>query len=274
MTYVQLLLIFVVMPTLALSALVLLDRRRTLGDGARAALWPKLVTLLVLMGVATLYTIPWDDHLISSGVWWYKPTLLAGAYIDHIPIEEVLFFPLQTLLIGVWWMWLTRSRLPASDAMEIRGADDRRTVALRVAVVALGIALWFGALTVLRSGWHPGTYLGWEIVWALPPLLLQILAGGGILWRQRLLVSLVVVPATLYLSCVDALAIHLHIWTIDPHQSLDVLIGGQLPVEELLFFLVTSVLVSFGLVLGVRSETWSQARALLDGWRARVINRA
>ena len=63
-------------------------------------------------------------------------------------------------------------------------------------------------------------------------------------------VLLALVPATLYLSATDALAIgRWGTWTIDPAQSLHVLLGGMLPVEEFVFFLLTSTLLTLGIVL-------------------------
>jgi lycopene cyclase domain-containing protein len=266
MTYAQLLLVFVVTPAVALGAAILFARYQTRGQKRPAPLWPKLALLLALMGVATLYTIPWDDHLIAIGVWWYRPALLLGLSIGHIPIEEALFFPLQTLLVGAWWIWLTGWASPLAGIAEKRAMDHRRGAVGRVTVFAVGVALWIGALTLLAARWRAGTYLGWEMAWALPPLLLQILVGGDILWRRRWLVGWVVVPAALYLSCVDALAIHLGIWIIDPRQSLGWLIGGQLPIEELVFFLVTSALIGFGLVLGSAAGMRHWVQALFD-WR-------
>lgn len=271
MTYAQLLLVFVVMPTVALSVAVLVVRQRKRGQKAPEPLWPRLAPVLALMGVATLYTIPWDNHLIALGVWWYRPTLLLGLSIDHIPLEEALFFPLQTLLVGMWWIWLTEWTALAHGAVAQHDKQvdmgERRSPSGRITLFAAGSAVWLGALTFLGAGWRPGTYVGWETVWALPPLLLQILVGGDILWRRRHVVGWVVAPTALYLSGVDALAIHLGIWTIDPRQSLDLLIGGQLPIEELLFFLATSALIGFGVVLGVAVETRLRARAV---WQAMI----
>lgn len=266
MTYAQLLLVFVVAPTVALGAAILSARYRTRGQKGPAPLWPKLALLLAPMGVATLYTIPWDDHLIALGVWWYRPALLLGPSIGHIPIEEALFFPLQTLLVGAWWIWLTGWTSPLADTADERAAAHRRGAVGRITVFAVGVVLWIGSLALLGVRWRPGTYLGWEVAWALPPLMMQILVGGDILWRSRWLVGWVVVPATLYLSCVDALALHLGIWTIDPRQSMDLMLGGQLPIEELLFFLVTSALIGFGLVLGSAAGMRRRVQAVFD-WR-------
>ncbi|MCB0027294.1 MAG: hypothetical protein KDE28_05270, partial [Anaerolineales bacterium] len=44
-------------------------------------------------------------------------------------------------------------------------------------------------------------------------------------------------------------------WTINPAQSLPWLIGGILPIEELLFFLLTNTLVVFGFTLFRSTES-------------------
>ena len=69
--------------------------------------------------------------------------------------------------------------------------------------------------------------------------------------------------ALIYLCSVDTLAIHVGIWTIDPHQSLGVLLAGQLPLEEVIFFSLTSTLVAFGLVLGVAAASRERLHARL-----------
>ena len=258
MTYGQLLIFFIVAPSAILAALVVREWLRTSGASDYAWRRAAVATLLVLIVVATIYTIPWDGHLIAMGVWSYRPSLLIGIFAGRIPLEEVLFFPLQTLLVGLWFFWLAPRLAPK------RGPDGQMSGAFpwRAIVGAAGALVWLGALLALLTDWRAGTYLGWELVWALPPLLAQILIGGDLLWRKRGLVEGVVVPAALYLCCVDALAIHLRIWTIDPHQALGLLIAGALPLEEFVFFLVTTMLIGFGLVLGSSTEMRGRVRRI------------
>jgi putative membrane protein len=113
---------------------------------------------------------------------------------------------------------------------------------------------WLVSGVILWSGWAEATYLSLELFWALPPIGLQLAFGADILWRNRRLVFLAIVPPTLFLSAADALAINTGVWTINPEQSLNIFIGGILPVEEMLFFLLTNTLVVFGMVL-----LWSEA---------------
>src|SRR5690606_9009452 len=101
------------------------------------------------------------------------------------------------------------------------------------------------------------TYLALALAWALPPIALQLATGADILWRHRRLVAAALLPPVLYLSAADALAIGAGTWTIAPGQSLEIFIGG-LPLEELVFFGLTSTLLVFGMVLALAQET--QAR--------------
>ena len=287
-TYGQFLLLCLCMPIAGLAWLVLRDQLKKPTHERLTAQrqgWTPWVVLAVLIVVAIVYTAPWDNHLIVQGVWWYDPALVSGVTLGRIPLEELLFFPLQTILIGLWILWLI-PRVPSSplgaavaaqeltstgEDSNLRKVDkatrvDKQIVLMTrvrlaeastirwIAVTASAI-LWLVGFVILLWGWRPGTYLGWEFVWALPPLLLQLGLGGDLLWRRRRLILIAFVPAVLYLSTADALAIHEGIWTISPHLSLGLLLGGVLPLEEFFFFLLTCALVTGGLVLGEAVES-------------------
>ena len=277
LTYGQFLATFLLPPIAGLSFLVLRDHRRRSSNGKgrqRVVQWWLLAGLVV---VAIVYTIPWDNHLIAQGVWSYDPSRVSGITLGRIPLEEVLFFPLQTFLVGQWVLWLTPRLLPGrhdtcgvalEKVRESVRADNSRTAGTAmlvypherarydvapiircIGVTVVGMA-WLVALVVLVRGWRPGTYLGWELVWSLPPLALQLGLGADLLWRRRRLVLAALIPIAVYLSMADALAIYAGIWVISPRLSLGVLLGGVLPLEELVFFLLTSALVVGGLVVG------------------------
>jgi putative membrane protein len=82
-------------------------------------------------------------------------------------------------------------------------------------------------------------------------------------------VGLAIVPLTLYLSLCDALAIGWGTWTINPEQSLDILLGGILPLEEMIFFLLTNTLVAFGVTLMLAPETAARFHGMWERWRSR-----
>jgi lycopene cyclase domain-containing protein len=201
--------------------------------------------------VALVYTTPWDNYLVATGVWWYNPTLVTGLTIGWVPIEEYTFFILQPLLTSLWLLWLAR-RLPF-DNQPMSHLRPARWGAL----AGLGL-LWLGMTAILAFNWTPGTYLALILVWALPPVMLQLGFGLDTLWRYRRLVGLTLASTTLYLSLADTLAIGAGTWTIDPAQSLQIYLGGVLPVEELIFFFMTNVLLVFGVVLVLAVESQSR----------------
>jgi hypothetical protein len=67
---------------------------------------------------------------------------------------------------------------------------------------------------------------------------------------------------TLYLSAADAVAINLGTWTINPEKSSDLLLGGILPIEEFLLFLLTNTLITLGITLVVARESHQRFRLI------------
>ena len=254
MSYFGFLARFLGIPILLLAVTVWIARRR--GKRVTPALdnaAPGIV-ILVHVVIALLYTTPWDNYLVATRVWWYDPALVTGVTLGWVPIEEYTFFVVQPLLTGLWVLFLgQRHRLPST-------VPERP--ALRRGAVALAGLLWLGSAAILVAGWQPGTYLGLELVWALPPIMLQLAFGADILWHYRRFVLLALVPPTLYLSAADALAIQAGTWTINPAQSLPIHLGGILPVEELLFFLLTNTLIVFGVTLSLSRESGRRFAAL------------
>ena len=55
-----------------------------------------------------IYTTPWDNYLVATGVWYYNPQLVTGIVFGYVPIEEYTFFILETLFVGLWWYFLVR----------------------------------------------------------------------------------------------------------------------------------------------------------------------
>lgn len=241
MSYFGFLLRFLIIPIVILLGLAWWDQKRGRQSAETLRSWPMLSAIALHVVIAVVYTTPWDNYLVATNVWWYDPELVTGIVIGWVPIEEYTFFVLQPIMTGLW-LWLLMRHLT------IR-ADRPLNQSARVWTVAILGVLWVGMTIMLISGWGPGTYLALELVWALPPIMLQLGFGADILWRYRRLVTLGIVPTTLYLSFADALAINFGTWTIDPAQSLNIYLGGVLPIEEFVFFLITNVLIVFGVTL-------------------------
>lgn len=238
---------FVVLPLAIFTFLNWRDSKRgkKLPEELRAM--PAEATIAGLVGVAVAYTTPWDNYLVASRVWWYDPKLVVGR-IGYVPIEEYSFFVLQTLLTGVWTMYVAK-RTPHDDKLPENGWRFRIGMTLAVG----GIWLW--SIYNLFRGPKKRTYMSLMLSWALFPIMIQTLFGGDILWRHRRLVALGVLPTTLYLGVSDSLAIDSGTWTINPEKSVDYLIGGKLPLEEGLFFFLTNLLVSVGVTLVMAKDS-------------------
>lgn len=251
MTYFGFLAQFLGIPILILAVLTWLDLRRGRSLPPALSGWPAWSVLLGHIVVALVYTTPWDNYLVATQVWWYNPALVTGLVIGWVPIEEYTFFIVQTILTGLWLFWLAR-RLP----VEIPPQSPPRWLR-RVLPLSLGL-LWLIMAGILAFGWRPGVYLALILIWALPPVIFQIGFGLDILWRHRRLIGLTLSSVTLYLSLADAVAIGSGTWTIDPAQSLQIYLGRVLPLEELIFFLMTNVLLVFGVVLVLAEESQSR----------------
>ncbi len=259
MTYGQFLLIFLVLPITALAWLLRreLTRRQLLAASGVAL-------------VAFLYTPIWDNLLVANRVWWYDPDRVAGITLGWVPLEEYLFFVLQPVLVGLWMLFLRHRLPPAEERVVGRPGLWRR------AMLAVGM-VWVGSVVLLASAWDPGFYLGLILVWALPPVMLQLDFGADILRSRRRWVALGIIPAVLYLVAADALAIGLGIWTINPETSLQVYLLGVLPVEEFVFFLMTSTLVAFSVTLTLEEASFDRlnllVRRIADRRRAWRVDR-
>ena len=268
MTYFEFLGYYLALPLAVLTLLTWWDGRQGRGLPLRLQSWPAHFVIMAHMLLAVLYTTPWDNYLVASGVWWYDPRLVSGLVLGWVPIEEYLFFGGQTLAMGLWIVWLAK-RVPLPP-QPITLAPTHLVIRLcAAAVVAL---FWLGSLLMLLSGWAPGTYLGLILAWALGPIILQMALGADILWRYRNLLFWALVPATLYLGLVDSLAIGAGTWTIDPNQSTGLMLG-KLPLEEGLFFLMTNLLVVFGMVLVLAAETQQRAPTGLVDFLRRLVGR-
>lgn len=254
MTYFGFLLRFLLIPIIILLALTWFDKQR----GKTA--WPTLQSfpggwaIALHVVVALIYTTPWDNYLVATGVWYYNPNLVTGITIGWVPIEEYTFFVLQPIMTGLWVLWLSRNLRFTIDDLRLESS------ALRSGLLGAGTVFWAVTAVLLIMGYAPATYFALIFVWATPPILLQLWFGADILWKYGRLVFLGIVPPTLYLAFADSLAIGDGTWTIDPAQSFNVFLGGVLPIEEFLFFMVTNVLITVGITLLLARE--SQERIL------------
>jgi lycopene cyclase domain-containing protein len=242
-TYLAFLAVFLLPPLLALAL-------TATGRPSPARLGGALALVVV---AALVWTTPWDNYLVWRGIWNYGPDRVVGR-IGWVPVEEYLFFVLQPLLAGLWLARLDPS-LPPRPVPE-----PRRLGPLPVAAVAwLAVA----AAGVVLAVTGAATYLGLILLWAGPAIAFQQVAGARALATRRRLRLAVVAPVTAYLWCADAVAIAAGIWHISPAATVGFAPAG-LPLEEAVFFLLTTLLVADGLVLYLEGRSGLEVTDLTD----------
>jgi len=248
MTYFAFLAVFVGVPIVALLGIAYRDYKAGIRAPSAIANWSAFTVIVGHIVIAVIWTTPWDNYLVATNVWWYDTELVTGIVFGYVPIEEYTFFVVQPIMTGLLLLLLMR-RMPLAPQVDVH-PNRARVIGLNV----IGV-IWLGSIVLLLFGVDAGTYLGLELVWALPPVMLQLAFGADILWRHRRMIVVTIVMTTVYLALADALAIESGTWTIDPEQSFEIYLGGVLPIEELIFFLLTNTLVVLGITLAQSAES-------------------
>ncbi|MEP0806426.1 MAG: lycopene cyclase domain-containing protein [Chloroflexota bacterium] len=257
MTYFGFLLRFLFLPILVFLAIALWDNkqgRHINGFRNGKAVW---IAIAVHVLLAVAYTTPWDNYLVATGVWYYNPNLVTGIVLGYVPIEEYTFFVVETILAGLWWWFLARRISPPKT-------DFKASLPTRLITFSVLFLAWVVFAVLFFFGDVKWTYLSITLFWALPAIFPQLLFGADILWHHRKLVFwAIMVPGT-YLSLMDIVALTDTTWSISKEQTTGVLFFGILPLEEVVFFFITNVLITFGMTL-LLSE---KGRLRLTEWKA------
>jgi lycopene beta-cyclase len=264
MTYFGFLAVFLFIPIIVFFSINWIDDRRgNIINGFKNghAVWMAIAVHIVL---AIIYTTPWDNYLVASGVWFYNPALVTGKIIGYVPIEEYTFFIVETVLAGLWWWFLAR-RLPSTA-----GISPSRGI--RVYSTLILAAIWMVSVGFLLNHAAQATYLSITLVWALPPIGLQLAFGADILRKHIKLVLMAILIMTFYLSITDSLAITSGTWTIAPSRSTGIFIGS-LPIEEAVFFLVTNILIGFGMTLLLADESAVRYKEIISRFQERAAGK-
>jgi lycopene cyclase domain-containing protein len=182
MTYFGFLLRFLVIPILIFLVIIYWDNRRNKPvNGFRngRAVW---VGIAIHVLLAVVYTTPWDNYLVATGVWYYNPDLVTGMVLGYVPIEEYTFFVLETILAGLWWWFLARR-------VSIPTTTFRPNKPLAYLFTCVLSSIWLISAYLFFFGPAHWTYLSIILFWALPPIIVQVLFGAVILSRNLSLVD-------------------------------------------------------------------------------------
>lgn len=271
MTYFGFLIRFLLVPILVFLVITYLDNKRNKqihGFQNGRAVW---IAIAIHVLLAVVYTTPWDNYLVATGVWYYNPDLVTGVLLGYVPIEEYTFFVVETILAGLWWWFLARRFYPRAEGLGVR-ENFQPNKRLVYVFTCLLTSLWLMFTYLFFFGDAKWTYLSITLFWALPPLIIQMLFGADILWNYRKLVFwAIMVPGT-YLSLMDIVALEETTWAISPSQTTGVLFFGILPLEEVVFFFITNIMLTFGITLllaNVSQERFAEIKNQIRAWRAK-----
>jgi lycopene cyclase domain-containing protein len=239
-TYAQFHLVFI-LPVLLLCGVASIRALRSFGPAAPLG-------ILALTVVAVAYTTPWDAYLVREAVWWYGPDRVL-ATVFGVPVEEYAFFVLQTVLMGLVTI-LALDRARPLDHVDHEPSDPDPVAALRIRVLGVAVLLLVTGLGIVSLASESTRYLGLILSWSAPILALIWGFGGDRLWNLRWVLAPPVTAVTVYLWVADRFAIADGIWLISERFTVGIAPAG-LPVEEALFFLVTNLMVAWGLTLFV-----------------------
>jgi len=262
MTYFGFLLRFLLIPILIFLIITWWENKNkipTLGFSNGRAVWIA-IGIHILLAVA--YTTPWDNYLVATGVWYYNPALVTGIVLGYVPIEEYTFFVVETILTGLWWWFLARRISPPRHEFKPNKILIYGSACFLFIIWLIFTVLFFSKIT-------PLTYLSITLFWALPAIFPQLLYGADILWYYRKLVLLTVITPAVYLSLIDIIALKDTIWSISSSQTTGILFFGILPLEEVVFFFVTNVLIINGMTLllaNLSQGRFIELKQIIEKW--------
>jgi len=263
MTYFGFLIRFLFIPIIVFIIITLVDTRngKTAGGFRNGkAVWAAIAIHVLL---AVTYTTPWDNYLVATGVWYYNPALVTGIVLGYVPIEEYTFFVVETILAGLWWWFLSR-RMPIPSG---EFNPNQRLIQFASGML---IVIWLIFTYLFFFGDTKWTYLSIILFWALPAILPQLLFGADILWFFRKLVFWAIMVPGMYLSLMDIVALKDTTWSISPTQTTGILFFGILPLEEVVFFFITNILITFGITLllaNVSENRLNAIRKQVKAWK-------
>ncbi|TDZ21331.1 Bifunctional lycopene cyclase/phytoene synthase [Colletotrichum orbiculare MAFF 240422] len=204
-----------------------------------------VVRTLFIVTIAFVATIPWDSYLIRTGIWSYPPDAVLGPTLYDIPIEELFFFIIQTYITAQLYIVLNKPVLHAKYLNSPTTVPQWIKHGKIVGQVALAASVGLGAYLIAKEG--EGTYMGLILVWACTFALFTWTITAHLLLALPLAcIALPIIAPTVYLWVVDELALGRGTWAIESGTKLEFKLFGDLEIEEATFFLVTNMLIVFG----------------------------
>ena len=189
---------------------------------------------------ALVFTTPWDNLAAKWGIWGF-PRDKYSRRLGYLPVEEYLFFILQTVavMLGMRLCFHLRPDWHRSVMTAMTHATWLGLAASALIWIVLGHQLvrW-------RSRRGSRVHYLLHLAWFLPVLYLQWIVAPRLLAAHLGLLALVTTACGLYYTAADYLAIRAGLWFFDEKQITGWKLAGLLPWEEAAFFFLTSLVVA------------------------------
>lgn len=197
----------------------------------------RLQSICILILIAYMYSVPWDNIMISLEVWEYSDIVLVTIW--YAPLGEYIFFGIQTIIIGLYLYYIDFNPSHRKSDLQLQNRILGSIFFILIAFIALYFIV-FGSSSLL--------YLSSITLWTAPVLALQWIVGGNYLLRNLRVIVSTVVPVSVYLWTIDAIAIWFDLWIISTEYTTDIKLG-ILPIEEMLFFTCANLMTVIGIIL-------------------------
>lgn len=231
MTYARFHLLFN-LPPLAALLLLNLPEGWAGGEDLPAMGWVLLAVLV--------FTTPWDNLAAKWGIWGF-PRDKYRWRLGHLPVEEYLFFVLQSVNV----MLAARALLHFVPAWQ--SGDETRPTLLTYICLGVSAAAW--GVIGLQLAWlgrkaGPRFNYARHLAWFLPVVYLQWIFAPWLFFHHAALLVAVTALFGVYYTVADLAAVRGGTWFFDEKQIAGWKLAGLLPGEEIAFFFLTSLLVA------------------------------
>lgn len=187
--------------------------------------------------IAFVYTTPWDNYIIYNEGWSFSTEKVLGI-IGYVPIEEYMFFIIQTVLTSLWALLCVRWSTPCLNF----NYDKRSYQLIRWIPMAFwAIAMIVGYIIAIPG--QPTFYLGCILWWISPVVMFMWYGAGNFFVKKIIPCSIAILVPTLYLCWVDQFALKENIWHINEKTMLNIFVTEDLPFEEALFFFISNFII-------------------------------
>ncbi|MCX7832957.1 MAG: lycopene cyclase domain-containing protein [Ignavibacteria bacterium] len=225
MTYLSFLLVFTIVPSLLL--IITLWKTFT---------WDYIKVLLFVSFIAFSATSLWDNYAVYSGIWFFPEEKTLHIKLFYVPIEEYMFFFLQTYTTGLFQL------LYMKFYRKVKNGESSKISFFSLPMIFLFM------LEVIKLPFGKFNYLFHLLTWAGFFIFIQYLFGRKKIFKYKNFIFFPAIIMTLYFSLCDSISIGHGIWDFDPEQTIGTLVYN-VPLEEIIFFLCTNLLITEAMIL-------------------------